>query len=131
MEWDEEAQAYAYQQAQQLERRDPEAAAFLMAQLVVTREYQRKRREALGLPAWEQVQEGGYDYIALYAYMVEKTGWTHAYLDAGLHYLDFFAYLAAFQERDRRRANANAVYSPAARHAGGMGDAYLTAPPTF
>ena len=128
MDWDQEAQEHAYQQAQQLAKRDPEAAALLMAQLAVTQEYQARRRKELGLPAWGQAHEG-YNPIDLYAYMVEKTGWTHTYLDAGLHYLDFFAYLAAFQERDRRRATAQGMYPGAAQYAGGMGDAFVMSPP--
>lgn len=96
-----------------MQGRDPEAAALLMAQLIVTQEVERVRQQEQG--AGLQAVSAAYSPIALYAYVTQKTGWTHHEM-ALMHYLTFFAYVREFIETDRRERDASKAHQAALPH---------------
>jgi hypothetical protein len=94
MDWDDEAQAEALFQARQMQVRDPEGAAMLLATLVITQDLQEQQGEP--------VERGGdYEPIKIYDFLCKEYGWTPKDIDE-MHYLTAFAMLNQANDRHRR-----------------------------
>lgn len=98
MEWDQDAQDAAVQQARSMSSRDPEAASLLIAHVVAAQELQEQRGSvAAHVPI-------NYDPRKLYDYMCKEYGWTVRECDE-THYMTFFALVHEANERHRKEAD--------------------------
>jgi hypothetical protein len=94
-DWDGEAQNEAMRRARDLQVRDPESAALLVATLVVTQDAQEK----MGTPASRAPVD--YNPVKLYDFACKEYGWRPRDINE-MHYLLFFAMVNAANDRHRR-----------------------------
>lgn len=99
VQWDKEAQEAAMAKAQTLAKRDPEAAALLVTQLIAT----QKAEQSKGDPITHVPLD--YKPARLYAFMARECGWTPREID-NMHYLAFFAIVREVNERLRQEQQA-------------------------
>lgn len=97
--WDAEAQEAAMAQAQQVSKRDPEAGALLIAQLIATQKAQQEKGEPI------TAAPSDYNPARLYAFMAREAGWEPRQID-NMHYLTFFAIVREVNERIQQENKA-------------------------
>lgn len=97
--WDEEARESAMRQAQQTAKRDPEAAALLVTQLIAVQETEKEQGIENVRPPVD------YNPLKLYAFIARETGWKPREIDE-MHYLTFFGIVREINARVHEENNA-------------------------
>ena len=136
MAWDAEARATAYRRAKELERRDPDAAAELLAILEMQAGPSRPLlpdapqpghdQPPRPFPTYEEVQaegpeESAWDPMAAYAACARAYHFGHREME-GMHYPTFFGYLReAVVQNEREEAAINAQMGANGGYGAGMG----------
>lgn len=98
--WDAEAKDAALLQAQQVSKRDPEAGALLIAQLIAVQKTEKEQ----GINDVTQMPNS-YRPAKIYGFMARECHWTPQQMDS-MHYLTFFAIVREVNARIQEENNA-------------------------